>query len=41
MTWDIGAETMEEVSLCIVSELMVVRNGRNPMPLHGKVKIHA
>ncbi|HWO95436.1 MAG TPA: XdhC family protein [Bacillus sp. (in: firmicutes)] len=38
---DIGAETMEEVSLSIVSELMAVRNGRNPMPLHGKVKIHA
>ncbi|MDQ6596596.1 XdhC/CoxI family protein [Bacillus salipaludis] len=38
---DIGAETMEEVSLSIVSELMTVRNGRNPRPLHGKVKIHA
>ncbi|CAH0318364.1 putative xanthine dehydrogenase subunit A [Peribacillus frigoritolerans] len=38
---DIGAETMEEVALSIVSELMSVRNGRIPAPLHGKVKIHA
>lgn len=38
---DIGAETMEEVALSIVSELMSVKNGRIPAPLHGKVKIHA
>ncbi|MFS0601224.1 XdhC family protein [Peribacillus frigoritolerans] len=38
---DIGAETMEEVAISIVSELMSVRNGRIPAPLHGKVKIHA
>ncbi|RID83511.1 XdhC/CoxI family protein [Peribacillus asahii] len=37
---DLGAETMEEVAISIVSELMAVRSGRNPRPLHGKAKIH-
>lgn len=37
---DIGAETMEEVAVSIVSELMSVRAGSYPMPLHGKLKIH-
>ncbi|WP_428907998.1 XdhC family protein [Niallia sp. Krafla_26] len=38
---DIGAETMEEVAISIVSELLTVRNNRTGMPLKGKVKIHA
>jgi len=37
---DIGAETMEEVAVSIVSELMSVRAGSYPIPLHGKLKIH-
>ncbi|MFD6438573.1 XdhC family protein [Peribacillus sp. NPDC060186] len=37
---DLGAETMEEVALSIVAELMAVKNRRNPIPLHGKTKIH-
>jgi xanthine dehydrogenase accessory factor len=37
---DLGAETMDEVALSIVSELMVIRTGRKPTPLHGKLKIH-
>jgi xanthine dehydrogenase accessory factor len=37
---DLGAETMDEVALSIVSELMTVRSGRIPTPLHGRFKIH-
>ena len=37
---DLGAETMDEVALSIVSELMTVRTGQKPLPLHGKWKIH-
>ncbi|MFE0507070.1 XdhC family protein [Peribacillus butanolivorans] len=37
---ELGAETMEEVAISIVAELMTVKNGRNPVPLHGKTKIH-
>ena len=38
---DIGAETMEEVAISIVSELMAVRTNRIGKSLNGKVKIHA
>ncbi|WHZ01297.1 XdhC family protein [Neobacillus sp. YX16] len=37
---DIGAETMEEVAISIVSELMAVRSNREGKSLKGKVKIH-
>ena len=37
---DIGAETMEEVAISIVSELLAVRNHRSGTSLKGKVKIH-
>lgn len=37
---DLGAETMEEVAISIVSELMSLRSGRIPVPLHGRTKIH-
>ena len=38
---DLGAETMYEVAISIISELMSLRNGRAAQPLHGKAKIHA
>ncbi|MDR7079339.1 xanthine/CO dehydrogenase XdhC/CoxF family maturation factor [Neobacillus niacini] len=38
---DIGAETMEEVAISIVSELMAVRSNRDGKSLKGKLKIHA
>ncbi|WP_419888084.1 XdhC family protein [Neobacillus niacini] len=38
---DIGAETMEEVAISIVSELMAVRSNREGKSLKGKLKIHA
>lgn len=38
---DLGAETMDEVAMSIVSQLMAVRNSRDALPLHGKSKIHA
>ena len=37
---DLGAESMDEVAVSIVSELMTNRTGRNPIPLNGKLKIH-
>lgn len=37
---DIGAETMEEVAISIVSELMAVRSNRQGNSLKGKAKIH-
>ena len=37
---DIGAETMYEVAISIVSELMSVRVGRVASSLHGRTKIH-
>ncbi|MEH7249413.1 XdhC family protein [Neobacillus niacini] len=37
---DIGAETMEEVAISIVSELMAVRANRDGKSLKGKMKIH-
>jgi xanthine/CO dehydrogenase XdhC/CoxF family maturation factor len=37
---DLGAETMEEVAISIVSELMAVRSNRQGKSLKGKVKIH-
>lgn len=37
---DIGAESMEEVAISIISELMSLRVGRTPQYLHGKGKIH-
>lgn len=37
---DLGAETMDEVAISIVSELMAFKNNRTGAPLHGKVKIH-
>ncbi|WP_126426897.1 XdhC family protein [Brevibacillus marinus] len=38
---DLGAETVEEVAISIISELMMLRSGSNGRPLHGKTKIHA
>jgi xanthine/CO dehydrogenase XdhC/CoxF family maturation factor len=38
---DLGAETVEEVAVSIVSELMMVRSGSSGSPLHGRTKIHA
>ncbi|EGL81731.1 hypothetical protein CathTA2_2917 [Caldalkalibacillus thermarum TA2.A1] len=37
---DVGAETIEEVAVSIVSELLAARSGRPGKPLHGKEKIH-
>jgi xanthine dehydrogenase accessory factor len=37
---DLGAETMEEVAISIVSELMAVRSNREGKSLKGKLKIH-
>ncbi|MED4906670.1 XdhC family protein [Brevibacillus centrosporus] len=38
---DLGAETMDEVAMSIVSQLKAERNSRQALPLHGKSKIHA
>jgi xanthine dehydrogenase accessory factor len=38
---DIGAETMEEVAISIVSELIAVRSNREGESRKGKMKIHA
>jgi xanthine dehydrogenase accessory factor len=38
---DLGAETIEEVAISILSELMMVRSGSSGKPLHGRTKIHA
>ncbi len=37
---DLGAETIEEVAVSIISELMMVRNGSTGRSLHGRTKIH-
>ena len=37
---DIGAETIDEVAISIVAELMSKRAGRSSKSLHGTVKIH-
>ena len=37
---DIGAETMNEVAISIISQMMSLRAGRSATPLHGKEKIH-
>lgn len=37
---DIGAETMDEVAMSIVSELIMVRSQRSGQSLKGKLKIH-
>lgn len=37
---DLGAETMEEVAVSIVAELMVIRSKRSGQSLKGKLKIH-
>ncbi|MER1999754.1 MAG: XdhC family protein, partial [Lysinibacillus sp.] len=37
---DIGAETMDEVAISIISELMSLRAGRKGCSLHGRAKIH-
>ena len=37
---DVGAETMEEVAVSIVSELMMARSNRTGTSLKGKTKIH-
>lgn len=38
---DLGAETMDEVAVSIVSQLMAERSSRKGQPLHGTGKIHA
>ncbi|MDI3328939.1 MAG: XdhC family protein [Alicyclobacillaceae bacterium] len=37
---NVGAETIDEVAVSIVSELLAVRSGRSGEPLRGKEKIH-
>lgn len=37
---DLGAETMHEVAISIISEMMSLRLGRPAQSLHGKAKIH-
>lgn len=37
---DLGAETIEEVAISIVSQLLAIRNGKEVVHLHGKSKIH-
>ena len=37
---DIGAETMDEVAISIISQIMSLRAGREATALHGKAKIH-
>lgn len=37
---DIGAETIDEVALSIVTQLMSLKNGSSAQPLHGRAKIH-
>ena len=37
---DLGAETMHEVAISIISEMMSLRLGRAAQSLHGKAKIH-
>ncbi|KYP80297.1 XdhC family protein [Ferroacidibacillus organovorans] len=37
---DLGSETVEEVAVSILSELMAVRSGRNAAPLHAREKVH-
>lgn len=37
---DIGGETIEEVAVSIVAELLAVRAARPGQPLHGREKIH-
>ncbi|NGQ95820.1 XdhC family protein [Brevibacillus sp. SYP-B805] len=37
---DLGAESIEEVAISIISELMMVRSGSSGLPLHGRTKIH-
>ncbi|MEB3101390.1 XdhC family protein [Ferviditalea candida] len=40
--FDLGSETIEEVAVSIISQLMAVRNGRqSALPLHGREKIHS
>ncbi|GAB7387435.1 XdhC family protein [Bacillaceae bacterium] len=37
---DLGAETIDEVAVSIVSELLAARSARSGEPLHGRDKIH-
>jgi xanthine dehydrogenase accessory factor len=37
---DLGAETIEEVAISILSELMMFRSGMSGTPLNGRIKIH-
>lgn len=37
---DLGAETIDEVAISIVSELLSIRSGKTAKSLHGKAKIH-
>jgi xanthine dehydrogenase accessory factor len=38
---DLGAETVDEVAISIISQLLAIRNERTATPLHGRAKIHA
>jgi xanthine/CO dehydrogenase XdhC/CoxF family maturation factor len=38
---DVGAETIDEVAVSIVAELLAARAGRTGGPLHGRAKIHS
>ena len=37
---DIGAESIDEVAISIIAEIMSLRAGRIPQSLNGKEKIH-
>ncbi|KUO94801.1 XdhC family protein [Ferroacidibacillus organovorans] len=38
---DLGSETVEEVAVSILSELMAARSGRSATPLHAREKVHS
>jgi xanthine dehydrogenase accessory factor len=38
---DVGAETIDEVAISVVAELLAARSRRTALPLHGREKIHS
>ena len=37
---DVGAETIDEVAISVIAELLAARSRRSALPLHGREKIH-
>lgn len=37
---DVGAETIDEVAISVVAELLAARSRKSALPLHGREKIH-